>query len=82
MEGLLIPTNLLLNTPLTAGVTFEISKNPITVKGSGYPHITEIHVVAWTILVPEKCPGNGNAYPIVYISVCHYVLVTVALIVV
>ena len=39
MEGVLIPTNLLLTTPLTARVTFEISKNHNTLKGSGYPSI-------------------------------------------
>ena len=43
MEGGVIPTNLLLNMPLTARVTIEIFKNPITLKGSGYPHITVIH---------------------------------------
>jgi len=43
MEGVLIPTNPLLNMPLTARVTFQIFKNPITLKGSGYPHITVIH---------------------------------------
>jgi len=42
MEGVLIPTNPLLNTPLTDRVTFEISKNPITLKGSGYPPIAVI----------------------------------------
>ena len=42
MEWILIPTNPLLNMPLTARVTFEIFKNFITVKGSGCPHITVI----------------------------------------
>jgi len=45
MQGVLIPTNPLLNMPLMARVTFEIFKNPITLnflKGSGYPHITVI----------------------------------------
>jgi len=36
MEGVLIPTNPLLNMQLTARVTFEIFKNPISLKGSGY----------------------------------------------
>ena len=72
MEGLLIATNLLLNTPLTAGVTFEISKNPITVKGSGYPHITEIHVVAWTILVPENLGMENVRETGMHTPLCTY----------
>ena len=40
MEGVLVPTNPLLNMPLTARVTFDIFKNPISLKGSGYPPIT------------------------------------------
>jgi len=44
MEGVSIRTDPLLTTPLTARVTFEISKNHIrpTLKGSGYPPITVI----------------------------------------
>ena len=42
MEWILIPTNPLLNMPLMARVTFEIFKNPITLKGSGYPPATVI----------------------------------------
>ena len=60
-------------------MTFEIFKNPITLKDTGYPPITVIRVTAWTILVPRNCvsfiPSNsgmenvrdsrapGNAYP-------------------
>ena len=40
MEGVLVPTNPLLNMPLTARVTFDIFKNLISLKGSGYPPIT------------------------------------------
>ena len=41
MEAVFIPTNPLLNMP-PARVTFEIFKNPITLKGSGYPPATVI----------------------------------------
>jgi len=41
MEAVFIPTNPLLNMPL-ARVTFEIFKNPITLKGSRYPPATVI----------------------------------------
>jgi len=47
-RGVLIPTNPLLTTPLTARVTFEIFKNHITLKGSGYPPITVIRAfLSW-----------------------------------
>ena len=55
-ERVLIPTNPLLNMPLMARETFEIFKNPISLKGSGYPHITVIrafsHREKWCALDP------------------------------